>query len=278
MSRGVIFITGTSTGIGRAAAERLAKAGYDVIPGIRRPDTLPEPIKEPVTIDLADPDSIGPATQQVLDRAHGNLVAIVNNAGYSVSGPCEALSVDDWRAQFEVNLFGHLAITRALLPALLATKGRIVNIGSIGGRFASPFIAPYNASKFAVRGWTDALRIELAPHGVNVVLIEPGSVETAIWGKGRAQADEQLSKLTPEQQERYGEQVRGALQMVEYVATHGITAEKCAAVIERAITARRPKGRYVVGTDARFQATMSMLPVSLTDRVTQATLRRMSRR
>lgn len=274
---GAIFITGTSTGIGRAAAERLARAGYDVIPGLRRPDTLPEPIKEPVTIDLADPDSIGPATQQVLERANGNLVAVVNNAGYSVSGPCESLSVDDWRAQFEVNLFGHIAITRALLPALLANKGRIVNIGSIGGRFASPFMAPYNASKFAVRGWTDSMRVELAPHGVNVVLIEPGSVETAIWGKGRTQADEQLSTLTPEQQQRYKQQIAGALNLVDYVATHGITADKCAAVIEEAITTSRPKGRYVVGTDARVQAAVSMLPVRVTDRITQLMLRRMNK-
>lgn len=277
MSRGVVFITGTSTGIGRAAAERLARAGYDVIPGIRRPDTLPEPIKEPVTIDLADPATIGPATQEVLDRANGKLVAIVNNAGYSVSGPCESLSVEDWRAQFEVNLFGHLAITRAMLPALLANKGRIVNIGSIGGRFASPFIAPYNASKFAVRGWTDSMRVELAPHGVNVVLIEPGSVDTAIWGKGRTQADEQLSTLTPEQRQRYAEQIAGALKMVDYVAAHGITPDKCAAVIEEAITTRRPKGRYVVGNDARMQAAASMLPVRFTDRFTQLMLRRMNK-
>jgi NAD(P)-dependent dehydrogenase (short-subunit alcohol dehydrogenase family) len=277
MGRGSIFVTGASSGIGRATAERLAKAGYDVIPGLRRPDTLPEPVKDPVTVDLADPDTIGPATQQVLDRAAGNLVAIVNNAGYSVSGPCESLSVDDWRAQFEVNLFGHIAITRALLPGLLANKGRILNIGSIGGRFASPFIAPYNASKFAVRGWTDSMRVELAPHGVHVVLIEPGSVDTAIWGKGRIQADEQLGKLTPEQRQRYGQQVAGAMKLVDYVATHGITPDKCAAVIEKAITTRRPKGRYVVGTDARVQAAASMLPVRVTDRFTQVMLRRMSK-
>jgi len=138
MGRGAIFVTGASSGIGRATAERLAGIGYDVIPGLRRPDALPDPVKEPVTIDLADASSIGPATQQVLDRSGGKLVGLVNNAGYTVSGPCEALDVDDWRAQFEVNLFGHIAITRALLPALLENKGRIVNVGSIGGRMSSP--------------------------------------------------------------------------------------------------------------------------------------------
>lgn len=277
VSKGAIFITGTSTGIGRAAAERLAKAGYDVFPGLRRPDTLPDPVKEAVTIDLADPTSIERATQEVLERSNGRLVGLVNNAGYSVSGPCEALDIEDWRAQFEVNLFGHVAITRALLPELLKNKGRVINIGSIGGRFASPFIAPYTSSKFAVRGWTDAMRMELAPHGVHVVLIEPGSVDTAIWGKGRAQADELLSKLTPEQQQRYEAQIRGALNLVDYVSTHGIESDKCAAVIERALTTRRPKGRYIVGTDAQMQAKIAMLPVSITDRLTAVMLRRMSK-
>src|SRR3954466_16405182 len=109
MSRGAIFVTGASSGIGRATAERLARAGYDVIPGLRRPDALPEPVKDPVTIDLADPTSIGPATEQVLARSGGRLVGLVNNAGYTVSGPVEAVDVEDWRAQFEVNLFGHIA-------------------------------------------------------------------------------------------------------------------------------------------------------------------------
>jgi NAD(P)-dependent dehydrogenase (short-subunit alcohol dehydrogenase family) len=277
MSRGAIFVTGASSGIGRATAERLARAGYDVIPGLRRPDALPEPVKEPVTIDLADPASIGPATSQVLDRAGGNLVGLVNNAGYTVSGPCEALDVDDWRAQFEVNLFGHIAITRALLPALLANKGRIVNVGSIGGRMSSPFIAPYNSSKFAVRAWTDGMRMELRPHGVDVALIEPGSIDTPLWQKGNELADEQLAKLTDEQKQRYARQIAGARKAADFAAGHGISAEHCAKVIEHALTARHPKGRYLVGTDARLQATLSMLPVRLTDRVTQGMLARLGK-
>src|SRR3954451_8954771 len=144
MSRGAIFVTGASTGIGRATAERLARAGYDVIPGLRRPDTLPDPVKAPVTVDLANPTSIDPACAEVLDRAAGRLVGLVNNAGYTVSGPCETLETDDWREQFEVNLFGHIEVTRSLLPALLTNHGRVVNVGSIGGRMSSPFIGPYN--------------------------------------------------------------------------------------------------------------------------------------
>ena len=270
-------MTGASSGIGRATAERLAKAGYDVIPGLRRPDALPDPVKEPVTIDLADPASIGPATQQVLDRSGGNLVGLVNNAGYTVSGPCEALDVDDWRAQFEVNLFGHIAITRELLPALLENKGRVVNVGSIGGRMSSPFIAPYNSSKFAVRAWTDGMRMELAPHGVHVALIEPGSIDTPLWQKGNELADEQLDKLTDEQKQRYGRQIAGARKAADFAAGHGISPDHCAKVIEHALTSRHPKGRYLVGSDARLQATMSILPVRLTDRVMQSLLARLGK-
>jgi NAD(P)-dependent dehydrogenase (short-subunit alcohol dehydrogenase family) len=277
MSRGSIFVTGASSGIGRATAERLAKAGYDVIPGLRRPDVVSEPVKEPVTIDLADPSSIGPATQQVLDRADGSLVGLVNNAGYTVSGPVEALDVDDWRAQFEVNLFGHIAITRALLPALLANKGRVVNVGSIGGRMSSPFITPYNSSTFAVRAWTDGMRMELAPHGVHVALIEPGSIDTPLWQKGNELADAQLDKLTEEQKQRYARQIAGARKAADFAAGHGIPPEHCAKVIEHALTSRRPKGRYLVGTDARLQATLSILPVRLTDRVTQGMLARLGK-
>jgi NAD(P)-dependent dehydrogenase (short-subunit alcohol dehydrogenase family) len=277
MSRGAVFVTGASTGIGRATAERLARAGFDVIPGLRRPDALPDPVKEPVTIDLADPASIGPATEQVLERAHGRLVGLVNNAGYTVSGPVETLDVEDWRAQFEVNLFGHIAITRALLPALLANKGRVVNVGSIGGRMSSPFITPYNASKFAMRAWTDGMRMELAPHGVHVALLEPGSIDTPLWAKGNEVADEQLARLTEEQRSRYARQIKGARKAADYAASHGIPAERCAEVVEHAMTARRPKGRYLVGRDARMQAVVSLLPVRLSDRMTQTMLSRLGK-
>lgn len=277
MSRGAIFVTGASTGIGRASAERLARAGYDVIPGLRRPDALPEPIKDPVTIDLADAASIGPATDQVLERAGGRLVGLVNNAGYTVSGPAEALDVDDWRAQFEVNLFGHIAITHALLPALIANKGRIVNVGSIGGRMSSPFITPYNASKFAIRAWTDGMRMELAPHGVHVALLEPGSIDTPLWQKGNELADEQLGRLTDEQRSRYARQIKGARKAADFAASHGIPAERCAEVVEHAMTSRRPKGRYLVGRDARIQALVSILPVRISDRMTQTMLSRLSK-
>jgi NAD(P)-dependent dehydrogenase (short-subunit alcohol dehydrogenase family) len=273
MSRGVVFITGASTGIGHATAVRLAKAGYDVIPGLRRNEPLPDPVKPPVIIDLADPDSIGPACKEVLDRADGNLIGLINNAGINVSGPFETLPLEEWRHQFEVNLFGHVAITTELLPALLKTRGRLITVGSIGGRMSLPFLSPYTASKFAVRGWMDAIRIELAPQGVRAVLIEPGAVATEIWGKGNAAVDEHLDGLTADQRTRYASQIEGGRKAAAMAEKHAITPERCAKVIEKALTAKRPKGRYIVGPDAHLQAGIAVLPTPLLDGVTRLAAR-----
>lgn len=273
MSRGVVFITGASTGIGHATAVRLAGAGYDVIPGLRRDEPLPDPVRPPVLLDLADPDSIEPACKQVLERADGKLVGLVNNAGITVSGPFETLSLADWHQQFEVNFFGHIAITSALLPALLANSGRIVTVGSIGGRMSLPFMGPYSSSKFAVRGWVDSMRMELAPHGVKVSLIEPGSIATPLWRKGVSAADAHRQGLSAAEQERYAAQMDGALKAAAMAEKIAIPPERCAKVIEHALTARRPKGRYLVGPDAHVQATVAVLPTRIADRVTKAVAR-----
>lgn len=273
MSRGVVFVTGASTGIGHATALRLAAAGYDVIPGLRRDEPLPDPVQPAVLLDLADPGSIEPACQELLDRADGKLVGLVNNAGINVSGPFETLPLEEWRRQFEVNLFGHVAITSALLPALLATRGRVITVGSIGGRMSLPFLAPYTASKFAVRGWVDSMRIELAPQGVKAILIEPGAIATPLWGKGTADANAHLEGLTAEQKQRYGDQMAGAFKAAAMSEKHAIPPERCAKVIEHALTARRPKGRYVVGPDAHLQAVIAALPTRLLDGATRMATR-----
>jgi NAD(P)-dependent dehydrogenase (short-subunit alcohol dehydrogenase family) len=273
MSRGVVFITGASTGIGRASAVRLANAGFDVIPGLRRDEPLPAPVQAPVLLDLADPDSIAPACAQVLERSGSRLAGLVNNAGMNVNGPFEAIPMSDWREQFEVNLFSHIAITSALLPALLESRGRIVTTGSIGGRMSLPFLAPYSASKFAVRGWMDSLRLELAPHGVKAVLIEPGAIDTPLWRKGNASADERIESLPEPLQRRYGTQMDGARKAAAMAERHAIPPERCAKVIEHAMTSRRPKGRYLVGPDARLQAGIAVLPTRALDAVTRLAVR-----
>jgi NAD(P)-dependent dehydrogenase (short-subunit alcohol dehydrogenase family) len=273
MSRGVVFITGASTGIGRATALRLAALGYDVIPGLRRDEPLPDPVQPPVVIDLANPDSIEPACAEVLDRADGKLVGLINNAGINVSGPFETIPLEEWRQQFEVNLFGHVSVTKSLLPALLASRARIITVGSIGGRMSLPFLGPYTSSKFAVRGWMDSLRIELAPQGLKAILIEPGAIATPMWTKGNAAVDRHLEGLTGEQTERYAVQLDGARKAADMSERHAIPPERCAKVIEQAMTARRPKGRYLVGPDAHGQAVIAAMPTRLLDGATRLAVR-----
>src|SRR5205085_3395806 len=132
---------------------------------------------------------------------------VVNNAGINVNGPFETLPIEEWRRQFEVNLFGQLILTKELLPALLASRGRVVTVGSVGGRYSAPFLGPYSASKFAFRAWMAALRLELSPHGVKAILIEPGAVRTEIWGKGNRHADTVIAGMSAEQRARYDPQI-----------------------------------------------------------------------
>ena len=271
--KGWVFVTGASTGIGRASVERLVADGWQVIAGVRRDGDQPPASTAHVLVDVSDTEQVAIATKQVLELCNGRLAGLVNNAGISVAGPFEALTLDDWRRQFDVNFFGQLDVTQRLLPALLAASGRIVTIGSIGGRMASPFLGPYNASKFAIRAWTDALRAELAPHGVRAILVEPGSIATEIWGKGNAQADAVLDRMAPEQQQRYGRQAAGAKKAAAMVERNAIPAAKVGAVVATALTTGRPKAHYVVGTDAKVQALLAKLPASATDRVVAKLMR-----
>jgi NAD(P)-dependent dehydrogenase (short-subunit alcohol dehydrogenase family) len=235
MSKGAVFVTGSSSGIGKAAVERLAADGYDVIAGVRREGDAPAAAQHAVTLDISDAASIEPAAALVVGHAarSGRLAAVVNNAGVNVNGPSAVLPIDEWRRQFEVNFFGHVAVTRALLPALLETRGRVVTVGSVGGRLAVPFLGPYSASKFAVRAWMDALRLELAPHGVRVVLVEPGAIATPIWSKGNAAADEMVGALSDEQRRRYGSQIERGRATAGFAERHAISPDRVARVISR---------------------------------------------
>lgn len=259
------FVTGASSGIGRAAVERLVRDGWQVIAGVRNDGDQPQAATAHVLVDVADAKQVIAATEQVAELCGGRLDALVNNAGITVAGPFDGLTVEDFRRQFDVNFFGVLDVTSQLLPALLAARGRIVTVGSIGGRFATPFLAPYNSSKFAIRGWNDALRGELAPHGVGVTLVEPGSVATPIWGKGNAQADALEDRLTPEQTQRWAKQMAAARKLATEVERRGIAPEKAAAAIARALTARRAPAHLVVGADARLQSVLATLPASAGD-------------
>src|SRR5436305_3142815 len=192
------FVTGGATGFGRATVERLAADGARVVAGVRRPSDVPASASGHVLVDLAEPESVNMAAKDLLEQTDGALAGLVNNAGINVNGPFETLPIEEWRRQMEVNFFGQLILTLELLPAILASRGRIITVGSVGGRFSAPFLGPYSASKFAVRAWMDALRHELSPHGVKAILVEPGAIATPIWAKGNAHADAVLDGMSDE--------------------------------------------------------------------------------
>ena len=284
-----VLITGASTGIGRATALRLAAAGWEVLAGVRDPAAGERLMEEsgarkgpargaivPLTLDVTDAGQIAAAAALVAEGANGQtgrgrLDALVNNAGIGVGGPLELLAMADLRMQLEVNVVGQVAITQALLPALRRAHGRIVFVSSVGGRVALPFSAPYGASKHAVEAIGDALRGELHSSGIKVSLVEPGSVKTPIWSKALAETD--ALEIPPELESEYGH-VRGSFSNVlSETESRGVPPERVAATIERALTRRRPRSRYLVGRDAHGMVlARALLPSGVFDAVIRRAL------
>ena len=261
------LVTGASTGIGHATAVHLTRLGFHVLAGVRDPAAAPDGT-EALRLDVTSESDVAAAAE----RVGSELDALVNNAGIAVSGPVEVVPMDEWRRQIEVNLLGQIAVTRALLPAVLRARGRIVNMSSIGGRVANPLFGPYSASKFALEAVSDALRREVAEHGVRVVSVEPGGIATPIWGKGMDDARRLMGAMTPEQERRYARVIAAVTKAVERIARDGLPPEAVAEVVAEAITTPRPRARYVVGRDAKVQALAARL---LPDRVFDAAMRRL---
>jgi len=197
----------------------------------------------------------------------------VNNAGIGVNAPVEAFAIDEWRRLFEVNLFDHIAVTQTLLPALIRSKGRVVNISSVGGKIAMATYGPYAATKFALEAVSDSLRREIAPFGVQVVVVEPGAVRTEMAGRAIATARELASTMTPEQSQRYGGLVQAITAQTASYTESGLTADAAAKVIAKAVTARKPRTRYTVGRDAALIPLVRILPDRTLDRILAAALR-----
>ncbi len=247
------LITGASTGIGRATALRLAGRGWTVLAGVRDAQVGEQLAAEapagrltPVPLDVTDESHIAAVVERV---GSGGLDALVNNAGIGIGGPVELINAEDLRRQFDVNVFAQIALTRAMLPALRRSHGRIVFISSIGGRVAMAFTAPYAASKHAIEAFADALRVELHSSAVQVALVEPGSVATPIWDKSREQA--QQVSIPPELKEQYGHVPEALGKVLQDTARRGVPPDRVAQTIERALTSRRMRARYLVGADAR---------------------------
>lgn len=270
-----VLVTGASTGIGRATALELSREGFQVFAGVRRPEdgkSVQDEARgelEPVIIDVTDADGIADAAAEIERESRGaGLAALVNNAGVAYGGPLEFVPLEDLRHQLEVNLIGHLAVTRAMLPALRKRRGRIVNVSSIGGLVATPFFGPYCISKFGLEVISDCLRGELRPWGIKTIAIEPGSIDTGIWEDGMRRAEEIRARMDPEGERLYGAALDRVEKIAQETGARGIPPEEVARTIHRAIEARRPRARYLVGRDARVMSLASrLLPPRVHDAV-----------
>ena len=258
-------MTGASSGIGAATATRLAGGGWRVLSGVRNAGDAPAGTEE-VLLDVTDDRQI-----QAAAKAVAELDALVNNAGVALAMPLEHVPLDELRKQLEVNVVGQVAVTQAFAPALRQARGRVVFVGSIAGKSALPFLGPYAASKHALEALADSLRVELRPWGIAVTIVEPGTIRTPIWAKGAAKADELANDRS---RELYGERIAALRKVAAERGANGAAPEAVAAVIEKALTATRPRARYLVGRDAWLRAGVERLPTRARDRALERLLLR----
>jgi len=275
MPERTILITGASSGIGEATALHLDHLGLRVFASVRRPldaERLASHASArltPLILDVADEASIQAALQTVRAAlGDDGLDGLVNNAGAFIGGPLEHLPLAALRQQFEVNVFGQLAVVQAFLPLLRQNHGRIVFVGSTSGFLATPLLGPYAASKFAMRALADALRNELHGAGVPVSLIEVGKVNTPIWEKALALVDDMKGVLPADAVEYYTPVIEATAARASQRGQSGIEPLKVAEAIHRALMAANPKPKYLVGADAHLQALLVWLvPAGLLDRL-----------
>ena len=271
------LITGTSTGIGAACVARLTADGWTVYAGVRRAEdgerlrrTYGDRVL-PVTLEVTEPDDVRRVLDGIAAAVGGaGLQGLVNNAGIGIGGPVEYVSDADWRRVFDINLFAVVHLTREAMPLLRTGRGRIVHIGSIGGRIAAPGVGPYSASKHAIEALAESMRHELAlaRDPVKVALVEPGEIKTAIWDKTSTQVDEIEAGLDDAGRRRYGFLVDLGHGFVEDGRTKGAEASLVADAVAHALTASRPKARYLVGSDARLAGHLvSKLPDPIRNRM-----------
>jgi NAD(P)-dependent dehydrogenase (short-subunit alcohol dehydrogenase family) len=279
--RGTVVVTGSSTGIGRTCALGLDRAGFTVFAGVRRAEDGEalrgdaSPRLEPLIIDVTDGETIAAAADRVREATGGRLAGLVNNAGVAVAGPVEAVPLDDYRRQLEINVIGQIAVTQALLAMIRAARGRVVFISSIGGRGGVANLSAYNASKAAIGAVGDSLRQEMRPFGVEVSIIEPGAIATEIWGKGAAEAPATREAIGPEMRELYGERLDRMEALAAKMGASGLEPQVVFEAVEHALTAAKPKTRYVIGRDAKIQAVArQLLPDRAFDRVVERELDR----
>jgi NAD(P)-dependent dehydrogenase (short-subunit alcohol dehydrogenase family) len=277
----LIVVTGASTGIGSATAKELARRGFHVLAGVRRRADADALLGagvdriEPCMLDITEQADIARIAERVAGDPHRRpLRALINNAGIAVNAPVETLPIAQWRRQFEVNLFGHIAITQALLPALLDSSGTVVNISSVGGKVVLPTYGAYAGSKFALEAVSDALRRELSATGVKVVVIEPGAVKTEIAERGIATSEELKADMTEAHLTRYGDIMDAVTAQARSFIETGVFAEAAAMIVAKAATASRPRTRYTIGRDSAILVRLNrMVSDRMLDRIVRVNLR-----
>ncbi|MBN1219165.1 MAG: SDR family NAD(P)-dependent oxidoreductase [Anaerolineae bacterium] len=270
-----VIVTGASTGIGNACALHLDKLGYQVFACVRKQvdaQTLQSQASERMVqlyLDVTKPETITSAAGLVeVAVGEAGLAGLVNNAGIAVGGPLEFLPITELRRQLEINVIGQIAVTQAFLPLLRLGRGRIVNMGSISGRVATPFLGPYAASKFALGALNDALRVELRPWGIEVCLIEPGAVDTPIWDKSLSAAEEATQTWPPEVFDLYGQAMAAVRQGVVRTSRSAAPVDEVIKAVMHALTANHPKTRYLVGRGVGVAALLAkILPDRIRDRL-----------
>jgi NAD(P)-dependent dehydrogenase (short-subunit alcohol dehydrogenase family) len=269
-----VLVTGASTGIGRECVLRLAAAGFDVYAGVRSSGAAADLRQNaagltPVTIDVTDAASIEGAARFIGERTGDRgLWGLVNNAGISVAGPLELLPIEELKRQFDVNVFGQIAVTQAFLPLIRKARGRILFMGSIAGRLAIPFVGAYSGAKYALEAFSDALSMELRQWKIPVSILEPGNVATPIWEKSKDRFLETVRKITPAGRELYREWLDAIPKAVDGFTRGGIPPSRVASIVVKAISSPRPRARYTVGWDSRVYGKLApLLPGRLRQRL-----------
>ncbi|MCP1184527.1 SDR family oxidoreductase [Paenibacillus sp. 1781tsa1] len=274
----MVVVTGTSSGIGRATAEQLAAEGFHVLAGVRRQedaDKIKQKNIEPVILDITAIDTLRALAERVEQDPLGRpLRAVVNNAGIAVNAPLEMVPLDELRRQIEVSVIGQVAVIQALTPALLKSGGRVVNIGSVGGKISMPGFGIYSAAKYAMEAINDSLRREMSSFGLKVIMITPGGVSTSLSEKGVTTANRLSKLMTPDQHRRHDRLFDAVKAQAESWATSGIPPEKVAEVVSRAIHASNPRTRYTAGRDsALLTRLVRILPDKLLDRMLRSQMK-----
>ena len=264
-----VLITGASTGIGRACALHFDNQGYKVYAGVRNSKDFDNLTKagsnhlRPVILDVCKDEDVTNVFDTIMNDKDNTFCGLVNNAGIGISGLVEATPVSELKRILEVNFIGLHRVTKAFLPLIRKNKGRIINIGSSSSFMSGPALGPYSASKFALRSYNDALRIEMKTFGVHVSLVAPGPVESAIWEKAIKYKEEIRKKISPELLKDYDLFVKAGDALFDRIKP--IPAFHVVNAVHHALSAKKPKNLYLVGKNAVMARIFSNLPKKWTD-------------